>query len=201
MDGPKIGGSSCKLKRASVGVRIMAQTSATLTAPRRPAHGCYRSRPEFASAYRSILVVHGLGETPLLLPSDEPIARRYKSLWHMLRACLKRWSIGETIRYAKTRYELENVRVLNYQGLQNLMPLVLAATFFAACVLDHDSRLQVMAGYVERAAKRVFGIPDFKYYALADGMRALFSRHPGPPVTRIHDTTPSQMPLFAFDPS
>ncbi len=77
--------------------------------------------------------------------------------------------IEETIRYVKTCYDLENVRVLNYQGLQNLMPLLLAVMFFAACVLDHDARLRVMAGFVQKAAKRVFGIPDFKYYALADG--------------------------------
>ena len=42
--------------------------------------------------------------------------------------------------------------------------------FFASCILDHDLRLRVMAGYVEEAAKRLFGIPDFKYYALADGL-------------------------------
>jgi len=41
------------------------------------------------------------------------------------------------------------------------MPLLLAVMFFAACVLDHDQRLRVMAGYVEKAAKRLFGIPDF----------------------------------------
>lgn len=61
------------------------------------------------------------------------------------------------------------------------MPLVLAAMFFAACILDHDQRLRIMAQYVETAAKRLFGIPDFKHYALADGMSALFSRHPGKP--------------------
>jgi len=73
------------------------------------------------------------------------------------------------------------VRELNYKGLQNLMPLVLAVTFFAACVLDHDQRIRIMAQYVEKAAKRLFGIPDFKYYALSDGLQALFSRHPGKP--------------------
>ena len=95
---------------------------------------------------------------------------------------------------------MENVRVWNYQGLQNLMPLVLAAMFFAARVLDHDLRLRVMAGYVEKAAKRLFGIPDFKYYALADGLSALFQRHPGPPVARIHEPTDDQLPLFQCAP-
>ena len=126
-----------------------------------------------------LLVVHGFGQEPLMLLTTEPLRQSFKCLWPMVRAYLKRWSIEETIRYVKTCYDLENVRVLNYQGLQNLMPLLLAVMFFAACVLDHDQRLRIMAGYVERAAKRLFGIPDFKYYALADGLRGLFTRHPG----------------------
>ena len=145
-----------------------------------------------------LLVVHGLGEVPLMLLTNEPLRRSFKWVWRMVRAYLKRWCIEETIRYIKTCYDLENVRVLTYKGLQNLMPLVLSATFFAACVLDHDARLRVMAGYIERAAKRVFGIPDFKYYALADGLRALLTRHPGRPVTRPGPKTDQQMTLFAF---
>lgn len=147
-----------------------------------------------------LLVIDGFGEKPLMLLTTEPLRNSFKCLWRMVQAYLKRWSIEETIRYVKTCYDLENVRVLNYQGLQNLMPLVLAAMFFAACVLDHDSRLRVMAGYVERAAKRVFGVPDFKYYALADGLRAILTRHPGRPVTRSNVPNDLQMDLWAFAP-
>jgi len=61
------------------------------------------------------------------------------------------------------------------------MPLLLVVMFFCACVLDHNPRLRVMATCVEQAGKRLFGIPDFKYYALTDGLHALFVRHPGKP--------------------
>ncbi len=77
----------------------------------------------------------------------------------------------------------------------------MAAMYFAACVLDYDARLRVMAGFVERAAKRLFGIPDSKYYALTGGLRAIFMRHPGPPVAPVPRQTPQQMDLFAFDSS
>jgi uncharacterized short protein YbdD (DUF466 family) len=128
-----------------------------------------------------LLVIHGFGPEPLMLLTTEPLRRSFTCLWRWVRAYMRRWGVEETIRYVKTCYELENVRVLNYQGLQNLMPLVLAAMFFAACILDHDQRLRIMVHYVQQAAKRLFGIPDFKYYALSDGLRALFSRHPGKP--------------------
>ena len=127
--------------------------------------------------------------------TTEPLRRSYTCLWRFVRMYTKRWSIEESIRYAKSCYDLENVRVLNYKGLQNIMPLVLAAMFFCACVLDKDQRLKVMASYVEKAAKRVFGIPDFKYYALADGMHALFCRHPGAPEHKTRAPASLQLDL------
>ena len=145
-----------------------------------------------------LLVIHGFGPEPLMLLTTEPLRQSFKCLWRMVRAYIKRWSIEETIRYVKTCYDLENVRVLNYQGLQNLMPLLLAVMFFAACVLDHDQRLRIMAGYVERAAKRLFGIPDFKYYALADGLRGLFTRHPGRARLRPTAENQEQLTLWAL---
>lgn len=143
-----------------------------------------------------LLVIHGFGAEPLMLLTTEPLRRSFKCLWRWVRAYMRRWSIEETIRYVKTCYELENVRVLNYKGLQNLMPLVLAVMFFAACVLDHDQRLRIMAQYVEKAAKRLFGIPDFKYYALSDGLHALFRRYPGKPERAARSPGDAQMELI-----
>jgi len=154
-------------------------------------------RPELLG----LLVIHGFGDQPMMLLTTEPLRRNYKQLSYFISAYLRRWCIEETIRYIKTCYDLENVRVLKYQRLQNMMPLVLAAVFFAACILDHETRLQIMASHVERAAKRLFGVPEFKYYAFSDGIRALFNRHPGPPQTRIRHPQTHQLPLFAFDTS
>ena len=148
----------------------------------------------------SLLVIHGFGAEPLMLLTTEPLRASFKCLWHWVQAYLKRWSVEETIRYVKHCYDLENVRVLNYQGLQNLMPLAPAVMFFAACILDHDQRLRVMAHYVEKAAKRLFGVPDFKYYALADGLSSLFTRHPGPPVRTKSRKGPKQLQLFPLHP-
>jgi hypothetical protein len=147
-----------------------------------------------------LLVIHGFGNQPSMFLTTEPLRRSFKCLWRFVRMYTKRWSIEETIRYVKTCYDLENVRVLNYQGLQNIMPLLLAVMFFCACILDTDQRLRIMANHIEKAAKRVFGIPDFKYYALADGLRALFSRHPGTPQsnTRAPETGQLDIEQFVF---
>ncbi len=111
-------------------------------------------------------------------------------------------TLAEPIALKKTQERLSRnlqrpeLKEVVQDNVTRMLPLVLAVMYFAACVLDHDARLRLMAQYVERAAKRLFGIPDFKYYALADGLRSLFARHPGAPRTRIRAPENTQLPLF-----
>ena len=126
-----------------------------------------------------LLVVKGMEEEPMMLLTTEPLRLNRKILWRMVRSYFRRWAIEETIRFIKQSYEIEDVRVLGYRRLQNLLPLVTAAAYFAAVVLDTQAKLKVMAGYVFKAAKRLFGIPDFRYYAIADGLMSIFNQHPG----------------------
>ncbi|MDH4270735.1 MAG: hypothetical protein OEW18_02030 [Candidatus Aminicenantes bacterium] len=75
---------------------------------------------------------------------------------------------------------MEDVRCLSYRRLQALMVLVTIAAFFAAVYLGLRMKLRVLAGHMLRVSKRVFGIPDFRLYALADGIRqCLYSQTKG----------------------
>ena len=58
------------------------------------------------------------------------------------------------------------------------MALLLTVSYFVSVILDQTQKLTVMAGHILKCAKRVFGIPDFKYYALGDGLNNIFSRFP-----------------------
>ncbi len=49
---------------------------------------------------------------------------------------MMRWSIEKTIRFIKQTYDLENIRVLKYVRLQNMMALLLAVFYFVAVILD-----------------------------------------------------------------
>jgi len=53
------------------------------------------------------------------------------------------------------------------------MALLLAVFYFVSVILDQTQKLTIMAGHVLKCAKRVFGIPDFKYYA--SGMALVIS--------------------------
>jgi hypothetical protein len=125
-----------------------------------------------------LLVVHGFGEKPMMLLTTEPLRRNRRVLYRILNSYLKRWSIEETIRFVKQTYDMENIRVLKYKRLRNMMGLLLAVFYFLAVKLDTSQKLKILTGHILQQAKRVFGIPDFKYYALGDGISAIFKRSP-----------------------
>jgi len=127
----------------------------------------------------NMIVVQGISNKPMMLLTSLQIGSGEKDLWFIIQAYMKRWSIEETIRFIKQTYDLENIRVLRYNRLQNMMALLLAVFYFVAVVLDQTQKLTIMAGHILKSAKRVFGIPDFKYYALGDGLGNIFSRYPG----------------------
>jgi len=127
----------------------------------------------------NMVVIKGFSTKPMMLLTTLEIGSGKSDIWFIIQAYLKRWGVEETIRFIKQTYDLENIRVLRYARLQNMIALLLAVFYFVAVILDQSQKLTIMAGHVLKSAKRVFGIPDFKYYALGDGLSNIFSRFPG----------------------
>jgi hypothetical protein len=126
------------------------------------------------------------------------VRRSRKSIWHVVVSYITRWKIEDVIRFVKQSYRLEDVRCLTYRRLQAIMVLVTAAAYFAAVYLGLHMKLRVLAGHVLRASKRVFGIPDFRLYALADGIRQfLYGQTQGlKRFLELQDQPPIQPKLF-----
>ena len=80
----------------------------------------------------------------------------------------------ETFRFLKQSYNLEDIRVLKYQQLKNLVVLVTAA-YFAATFLGQKMKLRILCEKLPIISQRFFGIPPFRFYALADGIRRVLS--------------------------
>jgi hypothetical protein len=88
---------------------------------------------------------------------------------------LTRWKIEETFRFIKQSYSLEDIRVLSYQRLRNLVLLVRAAAYFAATFLGQKLKLKLLCEKLLIISQRFFGIPPFRFYALADGIKNILS--------------------------
>jgi hypothetical protein len=123
-----------------------------------------------------LVVIKGFGAKPLMLLTTEPMRRNRSVVWWPVQAYLTRWRVEDTIRFIKQSYKLEDIRVRRYQCLKNMAALVLAASFFAAVHIGFRHRMEILALHALKAAKRIFGIPDFRYYALAHGIREILSR-------------------------
>src|SRR4051794_39042912 len=92
-----------------------------------------------------------------------------------------RWKVEETFRFIKQSYNLEDIRVMKYQRLKNLVVLVIAVAYFAATFLGQKMKLRILYEKLLRISQRFFGIPPFRFYALADGIKKIFSQtSPGP---------------------
>ena len=145
-----------------------------------------------------LLVIKGFGETPMMLLTNLQLRKKRARLWWVVQAYLTRWKVEESIRFIKQSYHLEDIRLLTYERLKNMMALVLASSYFAAVYLGRRAKLEILTAHVLKAAKRIFGIPDFRYYAIADGIRELLNRHnKGILKFRERDYPPRQLSLFA----
>lgn len=148
----------------------------------------------------TLVVVRGLGHEPMALLTSLRVTRGRKSLWWVISAYLTRWRIEETIRFMKQSYQVEDIRLLTYIRLQNMMAILLAVAYFAMVYLGLRIKLRVLAGHVLKAARRLFGVPDFQFYALADGIRELlFGRQKS--LERLNPLlNPQKHQLNLFDP-
>lgn len=124
-----------------------------------------------------LVVVTGWGEEPLLLLTNAlERARDSQSLWWIVQIYLTRWKIEETFRFIKQSYNLEDIRVMKYQRLKNLVVLVTAAAYFAATFLGQKMKLRILCEKLLIISQRFFGIPPFRFYALADGIKKILSQ-------------------------
>lgn len=124
-----------------------------------------------------LVVLAGFGEAPLMLLTNLPIAAKdSQSPWWIMQIYLTRWKIEETFRFIKQSYNLEDIRVMKYQRLKNLVILVTAVAYFAATFLGQQMKLRILCEKLLIISQRFFGIPPFRFYALADGIRRILSQ-------------------------
>ena len=86
--------------------------------------------PGFKNRQLYLVVVRGFGKKPMMLLTTIKMRKNRKIIWRIAENYIARWRIEETIRYIKQSYNLEDVRLLTYQRLKNLMNLVLAQSFY-----------------------------------------------------------------------
>ena len=120
----------------------------------------------------------GLWEKPLMLLTNLEVDRT--GAIRILEIYITRWKCEESYRFIKQAYNLEDVRVLSYTALRNMMVLVQAVFYFVSMELGKKLKLNILLKGIYQKARRFFEIPDFRQYAIADGIhRILFASKTG----------------------
>jgi hypothetical protein len=144
-----------------------------------------------------MVVVTGFGEEPMMLLTSLSLRKNRTVLWEVVESYLTRWKIEETIRFIKQSYALEDVRVLTYRRLQNMMALVLAVSYFTMAYIGQRVKLKAVSRLLLSESRRIFGVPVFRYYALADGIKELLLRSNKGPLRAPPNGNPQcQLALF-----
>ena len=124
----------------------------------------------------SLVVVKGMGKEPLMLLAN-PIVKNTEDALGVMEIYLTRWKCEESFRFIKGAYQLEDVRLIKYEGLRNIVSLIMAVFFFISVVLGAAAKLRILLKKVYEKSKRLFEIPPFKQYAICDGIyNLLFGR-------------------------
>lgn len=132
--------------------------------------------PDIGDKLLHMVVIRGFGQKPMMLLTTLARTTARKDLWQVVTAYITRWRIEETIRHVKQSYNLEDIRLLRYSHLKNMAAIVLAAAYFCMTWIGSSDKRALLAKSITDASLRIHELPDFHFYAIADGIRMLLSR-------------------------
>jgi hypothetical protein len=116
-----------------------------------------------------MVVAEGFGEEPMMLLTNVEVRTKNDAL-QVIESYIARWIVEESFRFIKQSYSLEDIRLQRYNGLKNMVAIVLLVYGFLSLQLLLHLRLRILVMHIYRASKRLYGIPNFPFYALADGI-------------------------------
>lgn len=120
--------------------------------------------PDDPSNWYTLVIIKGFGKQPMLLLTNKQVnIRNSKELWRIVEIYLTRWKCDECYRYIKQSYNLEDVRVMSYNSIRNIVAIVHTIAYFTSIYMGISLKLKVMVQKVFVLSKRFFGVSTFLY--------------------------------------
>ena len=143
----------------------------------------------------NLIICRGLGMNPLLLitnlkSDDNRLAVAVSKVY------LMRWRIEEFYRFKKQQFNFEDFRVRSLKSIRALDLLLTIAIGYIGLISEkYDERLIVME--IINISKRIYNIPKFVFYSIADGLHTIFTRCKQGLVDMLHKKPkPLQLSFF-----
>jgi hypothetical protein len=134
-----------------------------------PIRLCCRPKEEL-----NLVICRDLGREPMLLitnmkSDDDRLAVTVTKVY------LLRWKIEEFHGFKKQQFGFEDLRVRSLNSIRNLDMLLTIAIGYIGMMSERADERRVVMELIH-ISKRIFNVPKFKFYAIADGIFTVFAR-------------------------
>lgn len=122
----------------------------------------------------NLVVCYGFGKEPLMLitnmkNSDDRISVAVTKVY------LMRWRIEEFYRFKKQQFGFEGFRVRSLSSIRTLDLLLTIAIGYIGFISERQDERRIVMELIQ-ISKRIFDIPKFVFYAIADGLFYVFAK-------------------------
>lgn len=138
--------------------------------------GIEKVRFENSSEDKTLIVLMQFNNPPLMLITNK-IPKTQLDIAKIIQAYIQRWGCEESTRFLKSKengFDIEDIRVLKYEGIKRMMHLVTFAYGFL-CLLHHEKREQVEAAIAENT-KSFKPLPRFYFYRTIESTQRILER-------------------------
>ena len=132
--------------------------------------------PDIPGRLLHMVVVRGFGQKPMMLLTTLAKTTTREALWQVVEGYITRWRVEDTIRHVKQSYSLEDMRLFKYAKIKALAAIVLVTIYFSMTWIGNSERHDVIARSVARMSFRIHDVPEFHFYAIADGASDILKR-------------------------
>ena len=121
-----------------------------------------------------LVVCRGIGMEPLLLITNLKSDDKRLCV-AVTKVYLMRWRIEEFYRFKKQQFDFEDFRVRSLKSIRTLDLLLTIAIGYIG-IMSEKCEERRMAAEVIQISKRIYDIPNFVFYAIADGLHFIFTK-------------------------
>jgi len=132
--------------------------------------------PNIPDRLLHMVVVKGFGQKPMLLLTTLAKTATREALWQVVEGYITRWRVEDTIRHVKQSYSLEDIRLFKYAKIKAMAAIVLATIYFNMTWIGNSAKHDVIARSIARMSFRIHDVPEFHFYAIADGASDILKR-------------------------
>ena len=132
--------------------------------------------PDIPDRLLHMVVARGFGRKPMMLLTTLAKDTSREALWQVVEGYITRWRVEDTIRHVKQSYALEDMRLFRYAKLKAMAAIVLATIYFSMAWIGNSEKHEVIARSIARMSFRIHDVPEFHFYAIADGASDILKR-------------------------